>query len=200
MKKTSLFLCLLFMSLSGFAKTWVITNSGFEFSPDDISIQLGDSVMFQLDGIHNAIEVSQSTWNSNGNSPGVGFAVPLGGGLVPAALLAEGTHYFVCGPHASLGMKGKINVENTTAVDHPSSLGSMSIYPNPGNGTFYFSRNDRNQESVLEARVFTMQGAFLTSIALGPADNKMQLNLSPGAYVIRITGKEGTSSEVILIQ
>ncbi|MDT8323713.1 MAG: plastocyanin/azurin family copper-binding protein [Bacteroidota bacterium] len=100
--------------------THTITNSGFTFSPSSLTISVGDTVVFSIASSHNAVEVSQATWNSNGNTPlSGGFSVPFGGGTVIFSSAA--THYYVCSPHASLGMKGVINVVQTTV-----STGSIS--------------------------------------------------------------------------
>ncbi len=112
MKNFLLSLLLVLPGISGFCTTWIVTNSGFTFSPSTITINPGDDVNFNLDVIHDAVEVSQSTWNANGNTPlAGGFQLSFGGGLVPSSKLGVGTHYYVCSPHASSGMKGTIIVQ-----------------------------------------------------------------------------------------
>jgi hypothetical protein len=111
----------------------MIVNSGFEFSPDDIEINLGDTVVFQLASSHNAVEVSLATWNANGNTPLPGFSVPFGGGMVTG--LTAGVHYYVCAPHASGGMKGKITVNAPSGI--PAELAFdrvFKLFPNPSGG------------------------------------------------------------------
>ena len=77
-----------FIAVSGFCTTWTVQNSGFTFNPDNLTIIVGDDVMFNLDGIHNSVEVSEATWNMNGNTPlAGGWATGFGGGLVPASML-----------------------------------------------------------------------------------------------------------------
>ena len=84
-----------------------ISNLGNSFSPATLTINLGDTVVFSIAGIHNVVEVSQTTWNANGNTqlPG-GFSRGFGGGMV--VITTTGIHYYVCSPHASVGMKGTI--------------------------------------------------------------------------------------------
>ena len=134
MKKLFLSILVLLPGITGFSTTWTITNSGFTFSPSTITITVGDDVIFTLEGIHNAVEVSQSTWNANGNTviPG-GFQTLLGGGLVPAEKLAVGTHYYVCGPHSSEGMKGVIIVQTSSDIGDILEGINLSVYPNPSN-------------------------------------------------------------------
>ncbi len=108
-------LALLGLIINSFAATSSITNSGFVFSPSSVTITAGDTVIFSLGGSHNAIEVDQVTYNANGNTPlGGGFAVPFGGGVLTG--LTVGTHYYVCGNHFSMGMKGMIIVQPAVVI------------------------------------------------------------------------------------
>ncbi len=91
-------------------QTHTVTNAGFTFSPADITINAGDSVQWQLASIHTVLEVTQQTWNANGNTAKAGgFSTPFGGGTVKFD--TPGTYFYVCEPHASIGMKGKITVQ-----------------------------------------------------------------------------------------
>ncbi|MBI4429690.1 MAG: T9SS type A sorting domain-containing protein [Ignavibacteriales bacterium] len=118
--------------------TWTITATinALVFVPDSISITFGDSVNFSLASPHDAVEVSEATWQVNGNTSNGGFQVPFGGGL--AAQLGVGVHYYVCTPHAASGMKGRIFVTAPTSVrDEPRSIPGVfqlfQNYPNPFN-------------------------------------------------------------------
>jgi len=133
-KRIPITLTMLYTALvSGMCTTWTITNSGYTFTPETITITYGDTVTFSLGSIHNAVEVSQDTWDGNGNTPlGSGFSLPLGGGSVYPDQLSVGTHWYVCSPHASLGMKGVIIVEGaTTAITQLQPQLDVSFYPNP---------------------------------------------------------------------
>lgn len=111
--KILLSLLLMSTSLTGFCTVWTVNNSGLTFTPATITINAGDTVHFVLSTSHNAREVSQATWNANDTTAlAGGFQAPFGGGLVLPAQLGVGTHYFVCTPHASFGMKGTIIVQN----------------------------------------------------------------------------------------
>jgi len=137
--KTKILLSLLFLSTSmtGFCTTWTILSvtSGDVFVSDSITINLGDSVNFDLSLSsaypHDAVEVSQATWNANGATPlPGGFSVPTGiGGLVLPAQLTVGVHYYVCTLHS--GMKGRIFVVNPNGINQPTFQTNISVYPNP---------------------------------------------------------------------
>src|SRR5712671_2671827 len=88
--------------------THTISTSGFTFTPDSITIASDDTVVFALSLMHTAREVSKATWDANDTVSNGGFDLPFGGGTaMPSGL---GTHYYVCVPHASIGMKGRIVV------------------------------------------------------------------------------------------
>jgi plastocyanin len=132
MKTFLLFLYLLFIGQAGTATVFKVINGGTKFSPATTTITFGDTVNFVLESIHNAEEVSQATWSTNGNTllPG-GFATGFGGGMVLPAQLAVGTHYFVCDPHAAMGMKGTIIVKSASGIDENQFTPPVSIFPNP---------------------------------------------------------------------
>ena len=115
MIKKLLFTVLILYSAFAFSASVTIINSGFVFSPDNVTINFGDTVNFQLGSIHNVVEVSETTWTANANTPLPGFSLPLGGGQLTG--LAAGVHFYVCAPHASGGMKGKIIVNSPSGID-----------------------------------------------------------------------------------
>ncbi|MCB9080170.1 MAG: CHRD domain-containing protein [Lewinellaceae bacterium] len=102
------FLCSLGPTHWAMATQHTVTNSGFTFTPAILTVTVGDTIIFQIDGDHNATEVDKATWDSNGSTPNGGFSTPFGGGTV--VLTTARTYYYVCTPHASFGMKGQITV------------------------------------------------------------------------------------------
>src|SRR3954471_19866491 len=132
MKKILPILLFSLIGLTGFCTTHVIENAGTTFSPDNITITVGDSVKFNLESIHNAVEVSLSTWNAGGTTAlSGGFSVAKGGGTVLPAQLTVGTHYYVCQPHASMGMKGTIVVNAANGITENQSIAAISLFPSP---------------------------------------------------------------------
>ena len=121
--KILLTLLLLSTSLTGFSTVWTVNSVGNTFSPANTTVTVGDTINFVIANMHDVIEVSQTTWNANDNSPlPGGFSTPYGGGMVYSASLAVGTHYYVCEPHASAGMKGKIIVQPCTPPAAPTAI------------------------------------------------------------------------------
>ncbi len=136
--KYVVFLCFLILVLSPsvFPATHTVTNSGFTFSPDTLTINFGDTVIFSLGSIHSAREVTQATWNANDSNSNGGFNTPFGGGTVIPP--HTGIYYYVCANHFFMGMKGTIMVVQPTDVRGtlqtiPREFSLMQNYPNPFN-------------------------------------------------------------------
>ena len=194
--KTTITLLLLTLAAasSSFSTKHTITNSGFTFSPDTLTINSGDSVSFVLESIHNAREVSQATWQANGTTSNGGFDLPLGGGTL--VLTQAGIHYYVCVPHASIGMKGTITVNSATGVRTiggtiPDNFILMQNYPNPFNPTTTISF-DIPLRSFVSLKVFDMLGREVSTIVSGELGvgsytrHWDAVNMPSGIYVYRL--------------
>jgi plastocyanin len=204
MKKLSLLLLLLSFAFTGYSTTWVVTNSGFSFSPANLTIAEGDSVFFNIDDIHTSVEVSQSTWNANGNSPlSGGWSLPLGGGLLLPADLTEGMHWYVCGPHANGGMKGTILVQATTYIGEPPSPSTISLTPNPTNGYVQLSLNSIDFKQQYDLEIFNLLGDRVYAERRLEQDAVIELNLSSlaqGTYIVKLYDGVYVDSRKLVIQ
>ena len=101
---------LLFAFFTSFSQVQTINTFGMTFTPDTVTINLGDTVEFGPLGYHNAVEVDESTWISNDTTYNGGFYFSFGspgGYFIPDSAK---TYYYICQPHASMGMKGVIIV------------------------------------------------------------------------------------------
>ncbi len=194
----------LYLSLTAYPKNWIITNDGFTFSPAAITIQLGDTVTFQLASIHNALEVDKTTWDANANDPVTGFTTPNGGGMILPAQLPVGTHYYVCEFHASSGMKGTITVEQTTGIEKGQTQTTFNVYPNPSNGLFYFSYAvNVNPGIPIELAVFDILGQRVLQITDVTQQSNQQFNLSAfpkGVYFARFSSLEFSFDQKLVIK
>ena len=204
MKKIILFLLLSSISLNGYSKTWTVLSSGMTFSPATVSINQGDSVKFTLDASHNAVEVSQTVWNASGTTSNGGFSIPFGGGTALPSKLTVGTHYYVCVPHASLGMKAKIIVEEATALTEPINENTVSVYPNPVFDQLSVRLN-LTESTPLEVTLFDIQGKLVTILLPKTAVSgifvqtfEISNDLVPGVYFLRMAlGNSTTVRKVI---
>ena len=204
MRKMLLFFLLFTMGIASFGKTWIITNSGFTFSPSTLTITVGDSVNFNINSIHIVQEVSQSTWSANNITPlSGGFSTPFGGGLVLPAKLTVGTHYYVCTQHVeTTGMKGTIVVQNRTDISSNKADNNILIYPNPTNSIIHFNLNISEPQQAL-LNIFNMAGQKFMEYQVQNGENSIDLrSLSDGVYYLIITSnkKKIYSSKVTLIK
>jgi len=204
MKKMILALLLASFSLNGFSTTWEVTSPGYTFSPATLTIKFGDNVNFTLESMHNAVEVSQTVWNADENSPEIGFSVPYGGGTVSSSHLTVGTHYYVCTPHAALGMKGKIIVQPATALDEILHESNVSVYPNPVSDQLNVRLN-LTESTILEVKLYDIQGKLVNTLlpktpVSGAFSQTFPISnqLVPGVYFVKMTmGNNTTYRKVI---
>ena len=89
--------------------SYTIFTNGMRFSPDTVICDVGDTIYFVLGAGHNAVEVSDSTWLAGGAAPLIG-GFNFGYGTTTGYYVPDDCHtfYYVCQPHAGLGMKGVI--------------------------------------------------------------------------------------------
>ncbi len=131
MKKFAFLLFFLSTGLTGFSKIVVITNWGAHFSPADTTVNMGDTIKFDLMNTHNVLEVDQQAYDDEQNIPlSGGFSLPKGGGMLYTTQLAAGIHYYICTPHITIGMKGMFRILGSSGIADPL-LKLTSIFPNP---------------------------------------------------------------------
>jgi len=199
MKKSLLLLAVLACAMTAMAARVTITSPGLTFSPASVTINQGDTVVFSITASHNAVEVSQATYNANGTTalPG-GFSLPFGGGILTG--LSVGTHYYVCTPHAGAGMKGIIIVNpapaprvwinevhyDNTGVDTlegieiagvaGANLSCFRVYLYNGNGGAVY-------DSIVLSGSIDNEGCGYGALWFGVANNVMQ-NGAPDAIAL----------------
>lgn len=203
--KTNFLLSILLLSLSltGFCTVWTITNSGNSFSPSSIIINQGDSVRFTITSMHNAVEVDQTTWNANGNTPLTsGFQLGFGGGLLLPFELGAGTHYYVCSIHASFGMKGTITVQSVTSVRETQLPTSISIFPNPVSDLLTIELS--NSKTSYQGAIVTIENMFGLMVYKSYIKNQtLEININDlqnGIYFVKINDGEAILTKKIVIQ
>jgi len=83
------------------------------FDPSEVEAHRGDVVRFTLKtGVHNVNFLPDSNTVKTG-LPAASALLQLPGQTIDLKVsLPEGKYYFQCDPHAALGMKGRLEVEN----------------------------------------------------------------------------------------
>ena len=88
-----------------------ITTDSMSFTPNNLVCSVGDTVFFELNSYHNAVEVSQYVYENNlSEILSGGFNIDFGMDTFIIVNQPK-THYYICQPHIDEGMKGMIIVE-----------------------------------------------------------------------------------------
>ncbi|MGD2036113.1 MAG: plastocyanin/azurin family copper-binding protein [Bacteroidales bacterium] len=181
------------------AATHTVQNESLSFTPDDITINQGDTVIFDIGESHNVVEVDESIWDENGNTSNGGFSLDFGGGEL--VFDVPGTYYYVCQPHASSGMKGTIEVLPISAI---SGIGKsreilLNAFPNPVSDRLLVEFNVQQPTQVkielVDITGQTVRGLITKNYTAGVHNESFDLsNLAPGTYFIHY--ETGTGSKV----
>jgi plastocyanin len=134
--------------LSSQAQVVFITQNNNTFAPTAATVEVGESVTFTVSGVHTATQVSEETWMANGNTPlpdGFNFS----SGIHEYVPTEPGTIYFVCMPHAGMGMKGQLVVELGTGIEEPVTTELFRMFPNPASDEMVIEMNNATSELVM---------------------------------------------------
>lgn len=155
------------------AQDHIITLSGIAFSPNDLSINVGETVEWQnVSGIHN-INGTLTAYPSNpeGFDNGPSAASPWNWSHT---FTAPGTYNYHCDPHLGLGMTGVITV--TAAPVAADVVISEIMYNNPSTDDYEFIELYNNGDAPAD-----MTG---WSIVQGVDYTFGNFVLNPGEYVL----------------
>jgi plastocyanin len=198
MKKIILSAMIAMMAVIGiFAQaTDTIKDIGFAFAPAELTVNIGDTVIFMGNDYHPVLEVSEATWTNKGITPlDGGFSFPSGSGKIVFA--EAGIHYFVCTAHvASNDMKGKITVSGPTAVTDISGNAMVSVYPIPLTGTSLYLTFKNPLQKNLAVSVYDLAGNLRISTQGSTSNGQYSIdctNLPKGLFLMRLISDDGDS-------
>ena len=114
-----------------FATDYIITISGFTYTPNSISVISGDKVTIEASTFHPLVQVDKATWETNGNTPmNNGWGTKTSSFDFIAA--TSDTIYFVCSVHHATGMKGRIIVQGLIDIKiNKYETDLINLFPNP---------------------------------------------------------------------
>lgn len=191
MKKLLLFLGLS-MSFSAFSTvhTVQVWNGYLQFLPNQITIQLGDTIQWlPLDEptmIHTItsdnIPAGAATFDYIWQAPADTFFQ-----YVPTV---KGTYDYVCTPHVNQGMTGQFIVEDTTVSLDENEL-KISVYPNP-TSDFLRIESDRNWDSY---SIIDLTGKTVLS---GSQNSLLDLRTLPASiYFLEVKGIKSRTVRIV---
>ena len=147
------------------------TSASLVYTPDSLTVQVGDSVIISANTFHPLVQVSQSSWESK-------VATPLAGGFGThttaytfVATIPE-TIYYVCSAHVGVGMMGRIFVENTTPVIEKitDAAPKISISPNPVSTIGHIKLNQK-MTGYVQVKIYSYSGEIIQEISTSGFDS-----------------------------
>lgn len=160
-----------------------LVATDFEFLPNVLVIQAGDTVNIYLGEGHGFREITANAWNLNVTTPAIGFDFPpesqSNTHFIVLPPVAD-TLYYICVPHADMGMKGRIIVLEGNIGVEETPWPVRTAYPNPTEGPVLF---DPPVQGAVQARITDAAGRITWSNV--ERDGGVDLALfPPGPYVI----------------
>lgn len=180
-----------------------VQTSGMTFDPDTLSISVLDTVFFSGLGNHDVTEVDQATYLANGNTSNGGFTYLMDTFHI---FTEPGTYYYVCSPHANMGMKGMITVVDDWTFFQTSS--------NAGDPSYAFWADNANDVGMPLVTLYSDGAEFLNngSVAtpetwdciagacVDPGDGTGYYdNLGDCQYVCVSSGIEESNNQTLLV-
>ena len=173
MKKSifTFLICFIFSALSIHAQDHTITMQGITFTPNDLTIMVGESVEWVNEGgTHNVNGSLQSFPNNpEGFNSGGPMAAPW---TFSHTFTVPGVYDYQCDPHFSFGMTGKITVLGST----DGVIITEFMYNNPGIDDFEFIELYNNGSDAVDMENWTLSEAVGFTFP--------QFTLNAGEYVV----------------
>lgn len=193
MKKIYSIIMLALFTLGVKATTHTINISGFTYSPASLSVSVGDTITIQASATHPLAQVDQTTWQANGTTPMAGgFGVKTSAYTFTVSMSSQPI-YYVCQNHASMGMKGQINVGVLTGINaFAAPAENLALFPNPASDSFSI-RYNQEDDAVLSVNLYSVCGEKL-SVPMSDTES------GKGLHTIRITLPPSVSAGVYFVE
>ncbi|RSK51356.1 T9SS type A sorting domain-containing protein [Hymenobacter rigui] len=180
--RLTLMVVLLLAQLSALAATVTIEVGDNYYSPENVTINPGDVVVWRNvgSGVHPTVSET-SAWST--------FIISPSNTTSTISSLAAGTTYkYYCSAHSFVsngtrqGMIGSITVRTvaTPTLAARDLAPTLSVYPNPSRGLVTVSVSQLSAKSDLKLRLNNIIGREIRTVAVRPeaADGGMSINLS----------------------
>jgi len=158
------------------AKVWQVTLAGISFTPQALTIDVGDTVRwFNSGGTHTTTSGTSCTtdgvWDSGIMTSGTAFIFQF---------MADGTYPYFCIPHCGLGMTGTITVDPATGIRNlPAPRFSLNQnHPNPFNPSTRIEYSIE-QSALVRVDVFDSAGRRVKTLineTRGPGPGSIEWN------------------------
>lgn len=207
MKKIYSILLLSIFSFGIKAASYTVTISGTSYSPNTLTVSVGDVVTIQASVAHPLAQVDQTTWNANGTA-----TLSTGWGIKTSnytfTVSSTNTIYYVCTAHVTLGMKGQIIVSTAGVNENALPIGNVSLYPNPAKNNLHVNFTISTATAV-SVKIYDITGREIerlmneTNLQQGSYNYQFDLpsSLNAGNYFVEMaTGNQKLTKKLIVTQ
>jgi plastocyanin len=173
-----------------------VEANGMSFTPNNLTIQLGDTVIWENTGGSHNVNGTTTTFPSNPAS--FGNAIGVAGWVYKHKFTVAGTYQYRCDVHGA-GMSGTIVVTAPTNVQESKTLKEVSIYPNPSSDKVFINLNGRTAK---ETALFDITGKKM-SVYFGSVANGLVLDVSSlakGVYFVNIKVGEAVITKKLIVE
>lgn len=190
----------LLITLPGISQTThevAVTNN--VYTPKNITINVGDKIVWTCtEGNHN-VNALQSTFPSNPESFGNDVSADW---VFEHTFNTVGSYDYQCDPHATyFGMVGTIEVlEGVTATNFSPNAGMLKVFPNPTDA--YLNIQSDKDYSVNSIKLYNTAGVLVMSASFDEGSLKVidMSRLASGLYIIEVKGENKSERLKILKQ
>jgi len=139
--------------------THTVAVTDYQFTPKDLTITVGDKVIWTNTGMGHNVNGTKATFPNNpvsfGNAVGLGWTYEF-------TFTTPGTYNYHCNPHFAFGMTGSVivNPMSTATQELAVKNEGIQLYPNPAS-QYIVLLVPANYEKVGSLRVYSITGALI---------------------------------------
>ena len=166
-----------------------VTVSSFQFSPQDLTITVGDTVIWTNSSGNHNVDGKTSAYPNNpvsfGNALGTSWTYKF-------VFTTIGTYDYKCDPHVSLGMVGKVIVNSKTVTSSQTLADGgqkIQLYPNPAS-QYMQILVPSDYAAIRSLKVYTIAGSVVDEKVLSGNAESLRYDVSQfknGIYLMEIT-------------
>lgn len=183
-----------------------VNISGTSYSPNTLTVNVGDEVIIEASASHPLIQVSLASWNANeATLLNGGFSSSSNYTLTITSGMAGTTIYYGCSSHLGSGMKGQIIVNVISGIEENNVRDfNFTVYPNPVSTDAWINIFLKKAERV-SIQLYDMQGRIMRTfidqqMKAGEQNMSFPLNtLARGNYIVQMrSGKERIQKQIVI--
>lgn len=176
----------LFIAQNLEAKVYPVAVLNNRYEPKEITIQVGDTVVWTNSSGHHNVNGAKSVFASNpvsfGNNLGMNWTFQY-------VFETSGTYDYQCDPHTAFGMYGKVIVKEkvATAVQvAQNSGGSVNLFPNPAR-SFVDVAVPGTLGSAKLLKIYSITGSLIESKQISANSFRYDVaHLKTGVYLMEV--------------